>query len=161
MDVIKVDIEEAYEEAVKLADERKLVKGWYNNNNAFTDDFWTIGILGELVFSMVTQMPAETKILQGGDGGFDFPGINVKTSEENKAKYLIEFVDKEFKGYYVFVIVNLKEKYGYIKGYIHSDKFKQKAKIKDFGHGMRLALPLEELHPYRYKKPLKLKIPVA
>lgn len=103
MSYYKIDLSEIWDSAVRVSDERN-TKGDYR---VFAPDQQLVGILGEYVFSLITGVPLDLRLLAGGDDGFDFPGVNVKTSEEKKAHYLIEYTDKEFIGWYVFVCVNL------------------------------------------------------
>jgi len=152
----KVDLSEVWDSAEKIARERHEQKKDYKSNTQFSDNYDIVGMLGEYVFGLVTGHPLDTRLLIAGDDGFDFPDINIKTSEERKAKHLIEFVDKSFDGWYVFVVVNLEHKYGYIKGSIHSSSFDQKSQIIDFGYGKRKAIHLDELTPYIPKRPIKL-----
>ena len=69
--------------------------------------------------------------------------VQVKTSEEHKARHLIEYINKKTNfDYYVFVIVNLKEKTGYIHSWISVKDFIKKREYMDFGYGNRWGLEL-------------------
>jgi hypothetical protein len=155
MSYYKVDLSEIWDSAIKVAGERDS-KGDYR---VFSPDQQLVGILGEYTFSLITGIPLDIRLLVGGDDGFDFPGVNVKASEEKKAFNLIEYTDKVFSGWYIFVCINMEEKYGYVKGVIHSTTFQEKCRIKDFGFGPRKALSLSELDDFAPKSPVKLAVP--
>ncbi len=155
MSYYKVDLSEIWDSAVKVAEERN-TKGDYR---VFSKDQQLVGILGEYTFSLITGVPLDIRLLVGNDDGFDFPSVNVKASEEGKARYLIEYTDKVFNGWYAFVCVNLEGRYGYVKGVIRSTAFKEKCEIKDFGFGDRLALHLSNLDDFAPKAPVKLAVP--
>ncbi len=152
----KICLKNVYELAEKIAKERHEQKKGYESCLPLSDNYELVGVLGEMVFSLVTQIPMDTELRAEGDDGYDFHMVNIKTSEEHKARHLIEFTDKEFNGWYVFVIVHLEKRYGWIEGYIHSDEFKDMAETIDFGYGERLAISIEWLHEYEPKKPLVL-----
>lgn len=140
-----IDINDIITQASLIAEERHQQKKGYKSHNALSPNYELVGVLGEMLFSKITNLPFNSSLLKEGDDGYDFLSFNIKTSEEYKAKHLIEYLDKQFNGTYVFMIVNLEKKYGYVKGWITSDEFKQIAEIIDFGYGKRLAIPLEKL----------------
>jgi hypothetical protein len=154
--MIKVSIEDVYPLAVEIAEARHNQKKNYKTHKPLSDNYEVVGVLGELVFSLIIQQHMDIELKKEGDDGFDFAKSNIKTSEEHKARHLIEFKDKQFFGYYYFVIVNLQNKYGFVRGYIHSKEFREKAQLIDFGYGERLALELTHLHEWTPKKPLVL-----
>ena len=154
--VIKISIESVYDLAVKIAEERHNQKKTYKSHLKLSDNYELVGVLGEMVFSLLIQEKMDVDLKENGDDGFDFKSINIKSSEEHKAKHLIEFVDKKFDGYYVFIILNLEGKYGYVKGFIHSKIFREIAEIKNFGYGDRLSLELCKLNEWVPLKPLEL-----
>ena len=152
----KFSIESFWNEATKMAKERHEQKKNYASCKQLSPNYELVGILGEMLFSRITGMEMDKELRVSGDDGFDFPDINIKTSEEHKARHLIEYLDKEFVGFYVFVVVNLEEKYGYIKGYMPSEQFDDLYKIVDFGYGPRKAVELEHLWPFSPKNAIML-----
>lgn len=156
MKEVKICLKDVFDYASEIANERHEQKKSFKTHLPLSDNYELVGVLGEFVFSLLIQERMDTELKVNGDDGFDFQNINIKSSEEHKAKHLIEFIDKDFNGWYVFVIINLTERYGYVKGYIHSSDFKRKAKTVDFGYGERLALSLDQLKPYRQRKTLVL-----
>ena len=140
-----------YQECVNIAKERHEQKKKFKSCKPFSDNYELVGVIGEMIFHKLSGLDMDKRLLINGDDGTDFKfNIQIKTSEEHKAKHLIEFTDKIFNGFYIFVIVNLKEKYGYVKGIITSDDFKKNAKIMNFGYGDRYALSLEYI-PKKYR----------
>lgn len=156
MSEIMISLKHVWEKAEQLATERHNQKKNFKSCLQLSPNYELVGILGEMTFSLLTQQKMDTELKLNGDNGYDFKNINIKTSEEHKAKHLIEFIDKEFNGYYIFIVINLEKKYGIVKGRIHSDKFKELADVKDFGYGNRLALSLDKLPKIKINKPLVL-----
>lgn len=154
--MVKISIKSIYDYALQISKERHEQKKNYKTHLQLSDNYELVGVLGEMVFSLVIQEKMDTELKEGGDDGFDFNMVNIKSSEEHKAKHLIEFKDKEFNGFYVFVVVNLDKKYGYIRGYIHSKEFKLISEVINFGYGDRLSIKLDQLHPFTAKNPLTL-----
>jgi hypothetical protein len=148
--------DEQYDECVDYANKIHEQKKNYESCTPFSPNYELVGAMGEKVFSLLSGLPMNKKILIGGDNGLDFKyNVQVKTSEEHKAKHLIEYIDKfdklittSPKGYYVFVIVNLEEKYGYVCGIISFNEFRKKLRIMNFKYGDRYAVELSELHEY-------------
>lgn len=152
----KVCLKSVFALAEELGNARDNQKRNYASSKMLTKRPHFIGALGELLFSLVVREPLDMRLLAGGDGGYDFTMVNVKTSEEHKAKNLIDNIESKFDGWYVFVVVNIEEQYGFIQGYIRASEFKAKATITDFGHGPCLAMPIGELHPFAPQKPIVL-----
>jgi hypothetical protein len=154
---MKICLEEVFDLAAKTAENRHEQKAGYRSCLQLSPNYELVGILGEMVFSLIIGSKMDLELRAEGDDGYDFDKINIKSSEEHKAKHLIEFTDKIFKGFYVFVIINLKHRYGYVKGFIHSQDFIKKGEIIDFGYGERLAMNIDLLKPWEPKRPIKLK----
>ena len=153
---MKYSIEHIFDYAKELANQRHNQKKNYKSCLPLSPNYELVGILGEMLFSLIIQEKMDTELRAEGDDGFDFKQVNIKTSEEHKAKHLIEFTDKSFHGYYIFIVINLKKKIGYVKGYIHSTAFKEIAEVRDFGYGKRLAIDLDQLKEYNPKSPIVL-----
>lgn len=141
-----------YRECLDIVEKRSFKKT-YKSHKEFNSNYELLGCVGEMIFSLVSGLDMNKKILLGGDDGSDFKhGVQVKTTEEHKVSHLIEFLDKEHDGYYVLVAVNLEERSGYVCGVISSEDFKAKREIRNFGFGDRYAVYVDDLYPYIPKK---------
>lgn len=141
-----------FDYAKRLADQRSKQKEHYMSSNPMSDNYELVGVLGELIYSFVMGEMMDTRLKIAGDDGIDFSkvSVQVKASEEYKAKHLIEYMNKKLNfDYYVFVIVNLEEKTGYIKGWISVSDFIKKRYRRDFGYGYRWTIHLNELNPWK------------
>lgn len=110
------------------------------------------GIIGELVYGFETAQIPDFRQYETGDDGFDFRGrVQVKSSHNPRAKYLIEFKDTDFTQFdtYVFVAVDLTKNTGEIVGWISVKDFQEQVEVKDFGFGDRLALKLDRLKKFK------------
>jgi len=143
-----------YDYADRIASYRSKQKEKYASSNPMSKNYELVGVLGELVFSFQTGQMMDTRLRAFGDNGLDFEKVQVKTSERHKAKHLIEYMDKEIEldSYYVFVIVDLEAKTGYIHGWISGADFIAKRSVVNFGYGDRYAVELTELNEWKRKK---------
>jgi hypothetical protein len=135
---VVVDLKHYLEYAKWVANQRHEQKKNYSSSNPMSSNYELVGILGELVYQTTIGESFDHRLLVCGDNGDDFSnGVQVKTSEEFKAKHLIEYLDKKEKlpKTYVFVKVNLEKKYGYIYSWISGDDFKEKHQVYNFGYG--------------------------
>jgi hypothetical protein len=146
---IKLNLKPYYAWAQFIADERSAQKeALVGKGRVFSKNYQIVGILGELAYSIVTGEPMDSKQRLLGDGGTDFSGgINIKSGEVGKTKYLIEDIDKlGHVDIYILVVVNLGKITGEIIGWIDYQGLREGSRVKDFGYGDRLALPIDELH---------------
>lgn len=140
-----------FDYANKIASYRHMKKRSYQSCRQLSDNYELVGVLGELVYGYITNEISNQRTHEQGDCGFDFSKrVQVKASEQYKAKHLIEFKDADFTkfDYYVFVVIDLKNKIGNIVGWISVSDFLNKAKEIDFGYGERLAIELSELNKW-------------
>ena len=141
--------------AIKISGARSRQKEGYKSSNPMSKNYELIGVLGELVYGYQTNELVDGRLLVDGDCGFDFrKRVQVKTSELYKAKHLIEYKDKDFTkfDYYVFVIIDLQKKTGFVYGWISTQDFLDKARVIDFGYGERLAVELDSLTEWKIKQ---------
>ena len=141
-----------FDYAYRLAKQRMKQKEGFASSNPMSSNYELVGILGELIYSFVMGEMMDTRLKIAGDDGIDFSKLNVqvKASEEYKAKHLIEYINKKINfDYYVFVIVNLEEKKGYIRGWISVEDFIKKRDRRDFGYGYRWALHVDKLNEWK------------
>ena len=116
----------------------------------FNRNYELIGLLGEIIYGLYSGELLDVKQYQSGDDGADFnKRVQVKTSEVIKAKYLIEYTDKDFSkfDYFVMVLVDLENKSGYVKSWISTKDFLKRKTVMDFGYGKRYAMKIEEMNP--------------
>ena len=140
------------EECIRMAQERHEQKKNYKSSKQLSPFYELVGILAEMIFAKITGYAMDKRLLVCGDDGYDFDNINVKGSEIHKARHLIEYIDKDFDGLYVFVVVDKDKFCGEIKGAITSKEFNKRCKIIDFGYGPRKALELDKLDKFYWNK---------
>jgi len=146
---IKVNLKPYYAWAKFIADERSAQKeALVGKGRVFSKNYQIVGILGELAYSIVTGEAMDSKQRLLGDGGTDFSGgINIKSGEVGKTKWLIEDMDKFGEvDIYILVVVDLGRITGEIVGWIDGDGFQCRGMVRDFGYGDRFALPVDELN---------------
>jgi len=137
-----------YDYCYSIALTRMKQKEGFKSSNPMSKNYELVGILGEVVFGLFTGELFDTRLKINGDDGVDFSnGVQVKTSEKHKARHLIEYADKDFSKFkwYVFVVVDLKERVGEVVGYISTKDFLDKKEIINFGYGDRYAVNIEQL----------------
>ncbi len=150
---MKIDLSPYYEWAEWLVQKRYEQKKDYKSRLELNVNFELIGILGEITYALCTGESFNSLLLPKGDGGIDFKNkVDIKTSEEHKAHYLIEMPYKIEKKLvtaenYVYVLVDLSKKEGRVMGWMSVEEFKEKHITKDFSYGIRMVVPAKELHP--------------
>ena len=113
-DFLKVDLSPYFEYAKFIAAQRHEQKKNFSSSKQLSPNYEIVGVLGEILYQVQMNETFDHRLLVNGDKGYDFKnGVDVKASEEFKAKHLIEYQDKEFSSIYVFTKINLDEKYGY------------------------------------------------
>jgi len=155
--MIKINLKPYYGWAKYIADERSAQKeALVGKGRVFSKNYQVVGILGELAYSIVTGEVMDYKQRLLGDGGTDFPGgVNVKSGEKGRTKYLIEDIDKLGEVcVYVLVIVDLATISAEIVGWIDMSGFINNKIIKDFGFGDRMAVDISHLHDAMSHKPI-------
>lgn len=142
-----VDVSDVFDRAVEIATERHMQKRGFTSCNILSPNYEIVGVLGEYTFSKIIDIPMDEELKISGDDGYDFLDvIDVKSSEEYKARHLIEYINKSINGIYCFCTVNLEEKYGTFIGWISSKEFENIHEIVNFGYGDRKAIYLTQLH---------------
>jgi hypothetical protein len=113
--------------------------------------FWTQeatfkGVLGEVVYALEFGYQINQEILAGGDGGLDFPGINIKGNSYWKAPLMRQRVDRINEAdNYGLVALDMPEKRGRYIGWCTRDEL-EAGGAADFGHGKTYVLAPEDLH---------------
>jgi hypothetical protein len=128
--------------------EQKKDQPWWTPFNA---EYGTVGVLGEIVFSLSTGLPARLDVLEGGatDGGVDFGrDIDVKTIRmPGGVRHIVEHTYKKIPPRYVLCVVNLDQRQGWVEGWCTGDEFIAKHTLHDFGYGERKVLHQMHLDP--------------
>jgi len=140
-----------YDYAKKLAMNRASQKEKYSSSNPMSPNYELVGLLGEFIYGAITGEVADLRLRADGDDGIDFSRkrVQVKSSEEHKARHLIEYKEKVLDfDYYVFVIINLERLDGFIRGWISTEDFIKKRRVINFGYGDRWAIDLDEMNPW-------------
>ncbi|MFA5207191.1 MAG: hypothetical protein WC428_00675 [Candidatus Paceibacterota bacterium] len=158
-DFLKINISPYLEFAKFIAKQRHEQKKSFASCKQLSPNYEIVGVLGEIIYQIQLNEVFDHRLLIDGDEGFDFKhGVDVKSSEESKAEHLIEYQDKNYSNIYVFVKINLEERYGYIYSWIFGNEFEKIAKVRNFGYGDRNSIMLEEMKPYYTYPPYIKKI---
>ena len=151
-----VSLKPYWEYALYIASQRQKQKEKYKSCLPLSENYELVGVLGELTYSILLGEDFNDTLLVNGDDGTDFSGgVNVKSSEEHKARHLIEMPDKPCPEVYVFCVVNLKRRYGKMRGWLYGTEFQMTYKKMDFGYGPRYAVELKKLNPFYTYPPLQ------
>ena len=147
-----VDLEPCYDFAVAMAEKLHNDKKDAPNHRIFNNDYYLVGILGEITYSMILHEKFDSTLyIKSGDSGEDFKDTQIKATEERKLKkipYLIEYRHKKtIAKNYVMSAVNLQKKHGFIVGWVWRFKFEKESKILDFGYGPRKTMHIDKLNP--------------
>lgn len=148
---MRVHLDDEWELCDRVARERHaLKKNLPTQRKMRTDrseyDYYFVGCLGEVVYGKLTDQKPDFTLYHGsGDIGVDFPGVDVKTTEEDR-EYLVEFIGKVSRPLYVLVLLNMELKYGYVKGWVTGREFTEKSYRLDLGWGERKVMRKDDLN---------------
>lgn len=105
-----------------------------SNTRVWNPDHNLIGAFAEWVYAKDFHLPwnESTKL---GDGGEDFPGVDVKGTSHHENPWLKRFATDPLKApFYALVAVNLDRCEGRYVGWATRSEL-QLAELKDYGHG--------------------------
>lgn len=113
------------DEAQKIADLREHGKTSFSSHRPLSDDYETIGVMGELAFSYFSGLPMDTTQRINGDKGIDFTfdrwTIDVKT-----ARYANHLIVEENKVHAdIYVLAQIKDTTVYLLGWFKGSDMKQ------------------------------------
>lgn len=115
-----------------------------------SQDLHRIGILGEYAVAKILEIPIDTQIHDGSDGGSDleFKGasIQVKTFTYTGANREVYTTEPPT----TLILIScrlLSPNEVEVEGWITSEDFKALAKRKDYGYGERLSASIADLRP--------------
>ena len=77
MKQIRISLNNVWDLAVNIANERYEQKKGYETHLPLSQNYELVGVLGELLFSLVIQKSMDTRLLPMGDDGFDFERVNI------------------------------------------------------------------------------------
>lgn len=149
-----VDLRHYWDKIESLAhkrDEQKLhyesTKNWNVHNSTHF-----IGLCGEFVVAIQTDMDVDTELRKAGDPGYDFKikdkTYSVKSTTYWKDPHLKEYLrPKHFCDFYLLVGVDIDDKRGKIFGWCNTKDI-QSAKIVDYGHGEQRSVPWNQLRKF-------------
>lgn len=105
-----------------------------------------IGLVGEWCYGRMIKQEPNLALLAAGDGGWDFAGVDVKTStylSDPDLKVLVSDFDKGAWAYALVVVDQQKQLAAYA-GWARAETVKL-APLKDYGHGPCRALNWSKL----------------
>ena len=107
------------------------------------------GLIGEALVASELGWRQNLRLMPGGDGGYDFPGIDVKTSTFISDPHLKVAPDKLTDGkIYVLVAVDMRERKASIVGHATAEMIRSKNYTKDYGgYGETMYLTSSDLTP--------------
>ena len=143
-----VDLSPWWEKLRAVASQRNAQKRDFRSSKYWNADSHFMGLCGELLYAIDRGEKVDTRLLEGGDGGTDFPGgVDVKACRFNSNAYLKHPVRaKHWPEIFVLCFVDKKKKRGRILGWATAKELRD-GEIKDFGYGPQYTLPQYKLMP--------------
>ena len=106
-----------------------------------------IGTAGEIVWSLYSGQKCDLTLRPAGDGGEDFPGLDVKATPYWRAAHLLHPEDaRHWAEWYALVGIDCEGRRGRIFGVTRGLALRL-APVRRFGHGPQHALPYTALGP--------------
>jgi len=145
-----IDLAPYWDKLRAAADARDKQKKGFSTANYMNFDSNFIGLLAEQVYAIVTGQPLNLDLIISGDGGVDFPGIDIKGNEywdgpNAGSPWLVNYSDKPLRAAkYVLVGIDKKRKRGFVAGWATREDV-EKAKLKNWGYGLRRSIPCHKL----------------
>lgn len=137
--------DEMMDEIEPIAEGRDRLSDAASNTRRWTSNFNLTGLVGEKLYSHLTGIPYNQEI-KLGDGGEDFPGVDVKTTKTTGRGVLRAPLNFKFRAeYYVLVCWEPERRRARIAGWCTRQEFREAPKIKG-KFGMHYALPETKLH---------------
>lgn len=136
------DVEE-WRELELLARERDAVSDRVDWTRRWSSDFNMLGVVGEALYGRLT---GQTREVGFGDGGFDFPGVDVKATSHWKAPRLLRLVTDPLRAeWYALVAVDLTAQRARYVGYATRSEL-ESADVEEYGYGPTRTVFSEALH---------------
>lgn len=149
MDAQNVDLSEIWPAIVAAGRTRDRRKKNYQSADYRNDDSAAVGVAGEYVYALFTDSEVDLSYKPEGDGGMDFPGVDVKTSTFPSDPHLKLF-EKDFSKpaeRFVLVALCLQKRQARLVGWISKDDAKQVATRRDYGYGNVFSIGWQDLQP--------------
>tara|TARA_Y100000593_G_scaffold31842_1_gene62725 strand:- start:2779 stop:3243 length:465 start_codon:yes stop_codon:yes gene_type:complete len=149
MDAQNVDLSEIWPAIVAAGLTRDRRKKNYQSADYRNDDSAAVGVAGEYVYALFTDSKVDLSYKPEGDGGMDFPGVDVKTSTFPSDPHLKLF-EKDFSKpaeRFVLVALCLQKRQARLVGWISKDDAKQVATRRDYGYGNVFSIGWQDLQP--------------
>ncbi len=136
-----------YNRCRRQADARDRQKRGYKTANYMNKDSNFLGLLGEALIGYMMNTKPDGALRAEGDGGFDFPNLDVKGCailRDPHLKLLAKDLDPEKPKDFALVVIDLERRRARLAGFATYDMM-SKAPFKDYGYGPRRHLPEHEL----------------
>jgi hypothetical protein len=135
--------ERCWAELVEQAKEKDVRSDQAEWTRRWSPDFNLAGCVGEWLYELLTGIPRRRGF---GDGGNDFPAVDVKASKYYADPYLRWILGDPMRAsFYVLAAVDLSKRMARYVGYATSSELSV-APIMDFGRGPRRVLSERDLH---------------
>jgi hypothetical protein len=118
----------------QLADGRDALSAAARNTRAWAPDFNFLGLIGEALYGHIARLPMnETLTIR--DGGFDFPGVDVKATPHFEEPRLLRLAtDPLVAPIYFLVAIDVDERRARPVGYATRAMI-ERAPLVEYGHG--------------------------
>jgi hypothetical protein len=125
--------------------ERHGQKQTFRTTQQWHSDSHFVGILGEIVVALEFGIAVDFELRIGGDGGHDFAGLDIKTSNFWRDPYLKQSPNaKHWPSWFGLVALDLDMRRGRLCGLASQDMVRQ-APLKDWSHGPMHSLAADDL----------------
>ena len=155
---IVIDLAPYWDDIKRLADERHEQKVRYKSTRQYNPHTHFVGLLGETVFAIASNLETDTELKIKGDDGKDFVHeilgrVDIKTSTYYNDPILKEFTNRQIHSdAEVLVALDMQNKKGAVVGYATKQEVLN-ANTQNFGYGDMYAIEWGDLTPMPKSSP--------
>jgi hypothetical protein len=142
------DLLPVWRKATEAAAQRDGQKRGFASSRYWNQESHFLGLLGEYVYGHVSRQEVNLTLDVTGDGGLDFPGIDVKATRYYTKPYLKHpATSNRWPPFFVLVAINVDARLGRYCGHIAGHALQKHGTLRDFGHGPQRTMDEFELIP--------------
>ena len=137
------DIGDEWEEFQRIAAERDAISDRVEWTRRWSPDFNLLGVVGEALYGRLTQQERGAGF---GDGGFDFPGVDVKATSHWQSPRLLRLATDPLRAdYFALIAVDLVAQRARYVGHATRSEL-EKAELVEYGYGLTRTILVDDLH---------------
>lgn len=140
-----IDLVGFWHAAKEAADKRDAQKRGYETASYRNENPNFVGLLGEYVYGEITGRPVNLELLALGDGGFDFPSVDVKATPYKTGHLLHPAAAEKWAPYFTLVVIDMEQKIGRYCGYAEGETLRLSPSVVNYGFGPQRSLAQHEL----------------